>query len=67
MPEYEIKKQINKITGLMYVSFVLWIFIKSGAHDKKVTRNIAIIIEQYTKILNLFFFICVLSYIKFNI
>ena len=27
MPEYEIKKQINKITGLMYVSFVLWIFI----------------------------------------
>ena len=27
MPEYEIKKQINKIVGLMYVSFVIWIFI----------------------------------------
>jgi len=27
MTEYDVKKQISKIVGLMYVSFVLWIFI----------------------------------------
>ncbi|MCR4697512.1 MAG: hypothetical protein K5654_09405 [Lachnospiraceae bacterium] len=27
MSEYDVKKQISKIVGLMYVSFAIWIFI----------------------------------------